>query len=131
MGGGDERDGGESAGAVVGDTFGVFEAAEGEGADAGGSGRWGGCEEGCGGWEGIGSGGATDAEGGVAVESIDDVVPEVYILINGLVGVEDVVIGGFVGELQRWIVGIFFPDYVFQVEAGIGIDEADIVTAGG
>lgn len=99
FGGGDERGGSESAGAVVRGAFGVFEAAEGEGADAGGSGRWGRCEEGCGGGEGIGRGGATDAEGGVAVESVDDVVPEVDVIVDGLVGVEDAAIGGFVDEL--------------------------------
>lgn len=127
VGGGDERGGGEGAGAVVGGAFGVVEAAEGEGAHGGG----GGGGEGCGCWKVVGWGGAADAEGGVAVESVDDVVPEVDVVVDGLVGVEDAAVGGFVGELQRWAGGVFFPDGVFQVEAGVSVDEIDVVAAGG
>lgn len=99
FGGGDERGGSESAGAVVHGAFSVSKAAKREGANAGGSGRLGRCEEGCGRWEEIGRGGASDAERGVMVESVDDVVLEVDVIVDGLVGVEDAAIGGFVGEL--------------------------------
>ena len=41
----------------------------------------------------------TDVEGVVAVENVDDVALEVDVVVDGLVGVEDAAIGGFVGEL--------------------------------
>ena len=68
--------------------------------------------------------GAGNAEGWVAVESVDYVVPQVLVVVDCARRVEDSAVGGQVGELKRCVGTL--SDGVFEVEAAEGDEEVEI-----
>ena len=121
VGAGGEKDVGEVVFGFHQVAFSVLEAFEYEVRDAAGGGRGGdfagfGARArliGAGDWGGF-VGGAVDAEFWISIKCVDDIVPEIFEIVDRPGSVENSAVGGLVAELQRKV----FPlaDRVFDVD---------------